>query len=636
MPQVTIQQAFDLAEQHHQAGRLQDAEGIYRQILAQQPGHVGAIHGLGVIALQVGRSDIAVELMRQAIALQPDFADAHSNLGYALRNLGQTDQAIDACRQAILLRPAMAEAHNNLGNALRDAGQPEKAIDAYRRGIAVKPDVAETYNNLGNVLKEIGQLDEALDAYRHAIALRPNYAEAHGNLGTVLKNTGQLDAAIDAYRRAVAMNPKNSAVHSGLVYALHFHPAYDAHAIIEEHRLWNRRHAEPLGEIVAAQDNDPAPERSLKIGYVSPDFSFHAVGRFLLPLFRRHDHRQFEITCYAQVAFPDAMTRQFQQNADRWRNIIGLSDEQAARQILEDRIDILVDLSGHTSTNRLLVFARKPAPVQVSYLGYPGATGLSAIGCRLTDCFADPPGVAADVHGESLHRLPHTNWCFEAPANAPPIGPPPATTRGCVTFGSFNNFGKVTEPMLQAWGRILQQTPGSRLLVKAAGFASASTRDRICRQFAAQRIDVSRLDLRGWQPDHQSHLGLFGETDIALDTFPYHGTTTTCEALWMGVPVITLAGQTHVSRVGVSLLSNVGLPELIANSTNEYERLAVELAKDPERLNRLRLGMRERMLGSPLMDAAQFARDIEAAYRRMWRSWCESGSAARPVFDPEA
>jgi predicted O-linked N-acetylglucosamine transferase (SPINDLY family) len=344
-------------------------------------------------------------------------------------------------------------------------------------------------------------------------------------------------------------------------------------------------------------------------------------------LLERHDHRQFEVFCYSNWPRADAITARFRSSADHWKEISRLNDQQAAKLIRADAIDILVDLSGHTGLNRLLVFAQKPAPVQVSYLGYPGTTGLGTIDYRLTDDLADPVGLTDQFHTEALHRLPHTNWCFAESGDSPPVEPQPATRQGHLTFGSFNNLAKVTGAMLQVWASILRQVSGSRLLLKAAAFGSAGAQERVRQSFAAQGIDVSRLSLYGPQPDHSAHLALYGQMDIALDTFPYHGTTTTCDALWMGVPVITLAGQTHVSRVGLSLLSNIGLPELVAFTPDQYVQIAVELAKDPNRMDALRRGMRARMLASPLMDAAAFARDMEAAYRQMWRNWCETAAA---------
>jgi len=340
-------------------------------------------------------------------------------------------------------------------------------------------------------------------------------------------------------------------------------------------------------------------------------------------LLQQHDHLQFEVFCYSNATTIDGITSSLRSNADHWRQIAGMNNHQVAEQVRKDAIDILIDLSGHTSGNRLLVFARKPAPVQISYLGYPGTTGLSAIDYRLTDCFADPPGLTEHLHAEKLHRLSRTNWCFAAPEDAPPVQPPPASCRDHVTFGSFNNFAKVTDEVLQSWWTILRHVPRSRLLLKCAIFETKRVCEQVTGIFTAQGIEPGRLELQGWQPDHAMHLTLYNEMDIALDTFPYNGTTTTCDALWMGVPVITLAGPAHASRVGMSLMSSIGLSETIATTTVEYVGLAVALAQDQDRLKTIRLGLRDRMRRSPLMDAERFARDVEAAYRQMWRNWCE-------------
>jgi predicted O-linked N-acetylglucosamine transferase (SPINDLY family) len=338
----------------------------------------------------------------------------------------------------------------------------------------------------------------------------------------------------------------------------------------------------------------------------------------MLPLLQHHDHQQFEIFCYSNThVAPDDITSRFRSYADQWRAIAGMNDEQVAEQIRADAIDILVDLSGHTANHRLLVFARKPAPVQVSYLGYANTTGLTAIDFRLTDAFADPPGVTDRFNSEKLFRLSHTNWSFAEMEPSPPVESSPAIRQGHVTFGSFNNFSKVTDLMLQLWASILREVLGSHLLLKSSAFAVASVQDRLRKSFAAQGIDASRLIFRGMEKKHSNHLAVYGEMDIALDTFPYHGTTTTCDALWMGVPVITLAGETHVSRVGLSLLSNIGLPELIASSPDQYVQLAVDLANDQDRMQTLRQTMRARMLASPLMNAPRFARDVEEAFRQM-------------------
>ena len=403
---VTVEQAFELAVQHHKLGRLAEAETLYRQILAAEPRHAYALHLLGVIAHQVGKNDVAVDLITQAIALQPLIPSFHSNLGEAYRAADQLDEAITAYHQAIALKPNFAEGHSNLGNALRDQGQLSEAIAAFHEAIALEPDYAEAHYNLGNALQDKGQLDEAIAAFRQAIALKPNLPEAHGNLGNALKEKGRLDEAIGAFRQAIAFKSNDPDIHSNLLRAVHCHPSFAALAIAGEHRRWNQQHAEPLREFIQPHHNDRSPERRLRIGYVSPDFCVHAVGWNMLPLFARHDHGHFEIFCYAQIARPDALTERFQTSADHWRSTVGLTDEEFAAQIREDHIDILVDLALHTARNRLPVFARKPAPVQLTFAGYPGSTGLRTIDYRLSDPYLDPPDVDESIYSEQTVRLP--------------------------------------------------------------------------------------------------------------------------------------------------------------------------------------------------------------------------------------
>jgi protein O-GlcNAc transferase len=656
MAPINIKQSFDLAVQHHQAGRLQEAQTLYRQILAQQPTHAGAMHLLGVIAQQSGRPDIAIDLIRQAIARFPNFPDAFVNLGNILKSTGQFDQAIAAYRQAIALRPNCAEDHEHLANALHEAGRLDESIASHHHAIALNPNSSGPYSNLGNVLKEAGKLDESIAACRKAIDLNPNMMEAFNNLGNALRDKGQLDEAAAAYRRAVALNPNVSelhsnlasilhdtaqiaealaeyraalalrpgfaGVHSNLILAMYYDPACDAQAIAEEHRRWYRQHAQPLRKFIRPHSNDRDPARPLRVGYVSSDFREHSVSRFLLPLFRHHDHAAFRIVCYSDVPNEDAMTQNLRASVDDWRPIVGFTDERTAQQIRDDRIDILVDLAGHTARNHLRVFARKPAPVQVTYLGFPGTTGLPEIDYRLTDSLADPVEQTDSLHSEKLWPLPACNWCFAEPENSPAVRASRAD--GPICFGSFNNFAKVSPAVMELWAAILKATPSSRLIIKARGLSDPGIQQRITNFFNLHGLPPNRLTILGNLPDFRSHLEMYNQVDIALDTFPYHGTTTTCEALWMGVPVVTLAGQTHVSRVGVSLLTCVGLPDLIAQSPGEFVSFATALANDLPRLTDLRRTLRNRMHASPLMDAPAFARNIEAAYRAMWHIWCKS------------
>jgi predicted O-linked N-acetylglucosamine transferase (SPINDLY family) len=606
-------------------GRDEEAIAAYRRALELKPDFAEAQNNIGEPLKKTGHLDDAVASYRRAIQLKPDFAEAQGNLGGVLADTGDFKGAIAACRQAIRLNPNYPQAYFNLGNSLFEDRQLEQAVASYQRAILLKPDYAEAYDNLGNALVLLGRPDAAIASLERAIQLRPDFAEAHSSLGNALKDKGEIDRAIASYRRAVAIAPQNAKVHSNLAYAMYFDAACTAEEVLGEHRRWNQQHAEPLRNLIRPHANDRDPNRRLRIGYVSADFRNHSVSRFLLPLFRRHDRGAYEITCYSNNFRCDTVTDHLRACADGWRNTAGLSDERMAEMVREDKIDILVDLGGHTAGNRLRVFAQKPAPVQVNYLGYPGTTGLAAMDYRLTDAFADPPGSTESLHSEKLVRLPVCGWCYGEPDDAPAVGPLPAGAGGPICFGTFNNFAKVSPAIIDLWAAILMAMPSSRMLIKFRGLGEESVRVRIHQSFESRGVRPERVEIRGHEPNATAHLDAYNQLDIALDTFPYHGTTTTCEALWMGVPVISLAGQRHVSRVGVSLLSNVGLPELIAQTPEQYVRIATDLAKDLPRLAELRRTLRARMQASPLMNAPRFARDIEAAYRQMWRNWCEAG-----------
>jgi len=615
--QMTLPQQLESGMSHHRAGRLAEADRIYRQILAQQPNHADALHLLGTLAVQVGELDAGMELIRRAIRLKPDYAEPHSNLGIALKAKGQTDEAIASYREAIRLKPDFAAAYNNLGIALADVGQLDEAIAAYRKAIRLKPNVAEVHSNLGNALKDKGQLDEAIASYRQAIQLEPGYAEAQNNLGA-LADAGQLDEAIASQRQAISLKPDFAEAHGNLIFSLHHDPACDARMIFEELRRWNQRHAEPLRKFIRPHTNNRDPDRRLRIGYVSPDFRVHVVGQNLLPLLREHDHGQMEIFCYANVMRPDALTDQLRGYADVWRNIVGLSNSQAADLIRQDQIDILVDLALHTGSNRLLVFARKPAPVQVTWLGYCSSTGMDAMDYRLSDPYLDPPDTDLSLYSERTFRLPETYWCYSVPGPTPEPSPPPAAITGYVTFGCLNSFAKASPPALDLWAEILQAMPRSRLIVHSR---AGKHLDVVRERFAGKGISPDRLEFPSRRPWHE-YVQTYGRIDIALDPFPWGGGITTCDALWMGVPVISLVGPTAVGRGGASILANVGAPELIARTPQQYVQIATDLAGDLTRLAELRRTLRARMQASPLMDAPRFARNVEAAYRQMWRNWC--------------
>jgi len=614
---MTIPQALALAFQRHQAGRLAEAEALYRQILAAQPRHAEALHHLGVIANQVGRHELAVDLIRQAIDISPNNPAACSNLGIALRKLGRLDDAAAACRHAINLKPDYLEAHINLANVLRQEGQFDEAIGVSRRAIELKPDYAEAHSNLGAALALLGHLDEAIATYRYALELMPGYSQALNNLGNALKDQGELDEALAAFRHALRTIPRDASIHGNVIYTLHYHPGHDGAAIAEEHRRWNRQFSDPLKPFLLPHGNDRSPNRRLRVGYVSTDFRDHTVARFVLPLFERHDHERFEILCYSGVLRPDWMTERLRALAAGWRSTLGVPDSRMAEMIREDGVDILVDLAMHTADNRLQVFARQPAPVQVSWLAYAGSTGLDRMTHRLTDAQIDPPGEQPASSSEEPVRLPDC-WCCYSPApDAPEVHELPALSSKWVTFGALNNFAKVHEGVLALWARALAAVAESRLLMFCP---EGRTRERVWAFFAAHQIGADRVELVRFLPIRE-HLSLYHRIDIALDTFPYNGVATTCDALWMGAPVVTLPGARAASRAGLSLLSSIGLAELAASSEDDYARIAAELAADLPRLAKMRATLRPRMQSSPLMDAPCFARNIEAAYRSMWERW---------------
>lgn len=485
---------------------------------------------------------------------------------------------------------------------------------------------AVRFIKLGRELTRMGKLTKAEACYRKAIALQPDFAKAYNGLGLVHLLEGKLSEAESDFRRALAIKPDYANAHTNILLCLNYNPHIGEDTIFEEHQLWGACHGRPKKEI-RPHSNDRSINRRLRIGYVSPDFRKHSVSYFFEPLLAGHNRERFEIFCYAEVPEPDETTERLRQLADRWVNIAGLSDEECADLIRGDRIDILVDLAGHTRRNRLQVFVQKPAPIQVSWLGYPNTTGIPSIDYRLTDAVADPEGSADRFNTENLIRLPNGFLCYAPPSHAAEVMPLPALTKGYVTFGSFNNLAKITPDALKLWCSILSFTPRSRLVLKNLAFTDEILRSRYQEFFTGEGIDPSRIDMIPWNPSRKEHLALYGSVDISLDTFPYNGTTTTCESLWMGVPVVTMKCDRHAGRVGASILSRVGLEYLVAKSPTQYLDIALTLAGDLMSLAGLREGLRERMTRSSLCNPQSFAGDVEDAYREIWRRWCNSSSS---------
>ena len=649
---------FAHALQQHQSGRVADAMNWYRRILAADPGHADSLQLFGVAFHQTGRSGEAVIWMERSIAAgapsatysanlataldtlgryndairrgrlalvqQPDYAGAENTLASALRAIGRVPAAVAAACRAICLDARMAEAHCNLGAALFDAQASRPAAEAFRKALVLRPEYHEVHNNLGRALIDMGNLAAAVTSIRRAVTSVPRAARVHNNLGCVLSDLGAWDEALVAFRDALRHDPRLAAAHSNLVMSLHYIDGIDQAAVLAESCRYaeriERHESQPVFATVAT------PGRRLKIGYVSGDFRRHPVGYFLAPVLAAHDRAAVEVHCYSNNVSDDVMTARLRASAVHWRNVCGLDDDAAAAMIRADGIDILVDLAGHTARNRLPVFARRPAPVQVSWLGYWATTGLSTIDYLITDAVTVPPGEER-WYSERVVRLPGGRFCYAPPDDAPEPSPLPPEA-GTPMFGSFNNLSKVTPTTVRLWAEVLKAVPGARLLLKWTSLADAGTRQRVQAAFAEAGVDPARLLLRG-RSAHAAMLAKYGDIDVALDPVPFSGGLTSVEALWMGVPVVTLPADTAPSRQTAGLLRILGLDDLVAKNAADYVRIAAGLAADQCRLAAFREGLRARMAASPLCDGAAYTRGLEAVYREIWRQYCEAAGQRR-------
>ena len=465
------------------------------------------------------------------------------------------------------------------------------------------------------MLTAIGETDQGVDAYRNALTYDARQPAVWNNLAVALCSRRQVAEGLRCFEQALALTAGFPTAHSNYLLALNYAPSFSPEAVYKRHRNWAAAHGS--NERRARWRRGEWRGRRIRVGYVSGSLYAHSTAHFLEPLLAAHDRGSFEIACYSNSRRADEVTERLRRLCDIWRDIAGLSDDDACALIDADGIDILVDLSGHTEGNRLTVFAKKPAPIQAAWLGYPNTTGLDAIDYRLTSAETDPPGAADQLYSEKLVRLEGSFLCYQPPRGAPAVMKPRSASRGHVTFGCFNNVSKITDEALHAWAAILDGTPGSRLALKSRGFESERLRNETARNFEALGIDPRRIDMLEFQGAPADHFALYADVDIMLDTWPYNGTTMICEALWMVVPVITMAGQVHASRVGLSLLTAVGLPQFVAHSAEDYVRKAAALAADGPQIAELRSALRERMAHSELMDGSGFARRVEDAYRRM-------------------
>jgi predicted O-linked N-acetylglucosamine transferase (SPINDLY family) len=663
-----MQQAHcNLGNALQQLGQLDHAVASYRKALQLQPDAAQVHNNLGLVLRQQGKLDQAANSFQRAIALAPEFASAHENLANTLQSLGRPDEALAAFRRGLAVAPDSARILNDLANLLRELGRFDEALDCYDRALIQQPRLAELHSNRAIALRARGRLDEAERALRYALALKPQLAEAYCNLGDVSRDARRVGEAVGHYRKALEIKPDFAVAHNNLAVAYRdrgelgdlaqslasSHRAIEivpdylnalSNLLLTSNYLAPRRdgsllqYARNYGDMARRRavpytqwPNSPDAARTLRVGLVSGDLQQHPVGFFLdsvLAASAAQCSGQLHFVAYATRPSSDALTERLKKNCRSWRDVAGWPDLKLAQCIRDDAIDILIDLSGHTAHNRLPVFTWKPAPIQVSWLGYFATTGIAEIDYVLADPWTAPPGSEQDFV-ESIWRMSETRLCFTPPDEPVDVAPLPAMQIGSVTFGCFGNLTKMNDEVIALWAKVLHANAGSRLLLKAKQLDEQSAHTIVLARFAQHGIDAARLALDGYTT-RADYLASYAKVDIVLDTFPFPGGTTTAEALWMGVPVLTLAGDNFVSRQGVSLLMNARLAQWIASDADQFVALAVKYASDLPRLAALRSMLRQQVLAAPLLDAARFAVHFEAALRGMWRRWCAQQPAGTP------
>ena len=600
-------------------GRFGRALECYEAAISLVPNMARAHLNRGNVLLESGDALAALAAYETALSHDSVYAAAHYNRGNALVALSRGADALAAYKRAISLKPNFVDAEVALGAVLDDLGQFDAAAASYRRALAMQPEYAQVHSNLGNVLKELGQFRDAAASYRHCLEIQPNYAEGHNNLGNVLKDLGQLGEAEACYRRALHLNPGYAEAHSNLLFLLNYSDKKDPSLLLAE----ARQYGEALTRQARAATiirNNRGPDRCLRVGFVSGDFRTHPVSYFFQGVLAElvlQTSGRLEFVCYHNHVSSDKVTDRIKSLCHGWCSIVGLPDEDAALRIKDDGIDILIDRAGHTAHNRLPLFSWKPAPLQLSWLGYFATTGLTAIDYLIADPWTLPESEEANFT-EKIWRLPETRLCFSPPDENVEVSPLPALSNGYLTFACFNNLTKMSDKVVTLWAQVLTAVPDSRLFLKSPQLKEAFVQQGVAERFALAGVDPGRLIMEGLS-SRAEYLKTYQRVDIALDPFPYTGGTTTCEALWMGVPILTLAGERFLSRQGVGLLMNVGLPEWIASNTDEYLARAGSHASNLESLAFLRAGLRQQVLASPLCDAPRFARHFELALRNMWR-----------------
>lgn len=616
----------DYAEAYYNMGNVlvarneyEKAIHWYRNVLRILPNHLDAVYNMANCYKKLEQYHQAIDFYTKAIRINPDHSASHNNMGNAYMALNKKKKAAGCYKRALKIFPDFPEALYNLAQTYQRTGRVREALSLYQKALEHNPAYAAAYNNLGNIFQDLGMVNDAILCFQKALSAQPEFLEALNNMGNCFKDMGEIDKALRCYRTVLDINPDFIAAHSNLLYCMNFQEGQNAKQLFQQHQAWALQHTSTLKRIIPLKGTDQSSDKHLRIGYISPDFRQHPVTHFIEPLITGHDRSSFTIYCYSDVDNSDPATERIKSGADAWRDIAGESDQRVAEQIQKDSIDILIDLAGHTANNRLTLFARKPALIQISYLGYPNTTGISEMDYRITDSWADPPGKTDHLYSEKLLRLPSGFLCFTADEAIPVASETPSCRSGRITYGSFNQPAKITHEVIRVWSEILSRVQHSQLVLKSKIYCDTMVQKWTRDQFVEYGIMPERIKLLEHHLSHAEHLNSYQHIDIGLDPFPYNGATTTCEALWMGVPVIVLAGESHVSRVGVSLLNSIGRPELIADSMDEYIQKSVSLGNDPTRIQEYRNRLRSAMRNSGLTDRKTFCASFEKILKKIWQ-----------------
>lgn len=620
---VSVLNSYGNALRH--AERFAEAQSILESAIALNPEHAEAHNNLGLVLTLLGMREEAKLSFHRAVELRPDMPVLANNYGTLLLKMFHLDQAIEQLNRAVELDAGYLDAWVNLGVAHFMLGNYDEAVSAYREAIAQDPDNAFAHYSLGVALLEQQDLPDAVSEIEHALNVNPGNVMALNTLGVALLDQHRVAEAQEVMARAAEADTMSAPVYaSNHLFTSLYLPEIDNQHIFDMHKAFGLRFSSGKPDVSKPHMQVRDPNRKLRLAYMSPDFRGHSVAFFMEALLEKHDRSAFEIILYSNTTRVDGVTEAMEQAADIWVETAGLTDQALVDRIRADEIDILVNLGGHTSGNRLVACGQKPAPVQIEYLGYPDTSGVTAMDYRLSDAQADPVGEADARCVETLLRLPDCFHCYRPTTKAPAPASAPHVERGYVTYGSFNVLPKLNELVVEAWSEILKQVPNSRLYLKCKQLKTDSVRARVRGYFKDAGVDPARIDMDAFVPSVQDHLNKYAGIDLGLDTFPYNGTTTTCEALWMGVPVLSVEGYRHTGRVGLSLLHAVGLHnEFVAPDVETYIARAVAWGQNPGRLADVRVGLRERMASSPLRDEIGFTRQLERVYREVWRTWCE-------------